>query len=76
MAYARLGVAYFNLNQPTLAAENTAKAYELREHTSAKEKLYITCHYHDLVTGDVDQTIAPTACCARPIPTRSLLTPT
>ena len=58
MAYARLGVAYFNLNQPTLAAENTAKAYELREHTSAREKLYITCHYHDLVTGDVDQTIA------------------
>ncbi len=58
MAYARLGVAYFNLNQPTLAAENTTKAYELRDHTSAKEKLYITCHYHDLVTGDVDQTIA------------------
>jgi serine/threonine protein kinase/tetratricopeptide (TPR) repeat protein len=58
MAYARLGVAYFNLNQPTLAAENTTKAYELREHTSAKEKLYITCHYHDLVTGDIDQTIA------------------
>ena len=58
MAYARLGVAYFNLNQPTLAAESTTKAYELRDHTSAKEKLYITCHYHDLVTGDVDQTIA------------------
>ena len=58
MAYARLGVAYFNLNQPTLAAENTTKAYDLRDHTSAKEKLYITCHYHDLVTGDVDQTIA------------------
>ena len=58
MAYARLGVSYFNLNQPTLAAENTTKAYDLRDHTSAKEKLYITCHYHDLVTGDVDQTIA------------------
>ena len=58
MAYARLGVAYFNLNQPTLAAENTTKAYDLRDRTSAKEKLYITCHYHDLVTGDVDQTIA------------------
>jgi serine/threonine protein kinase/predicted Zn-dependent protease len=58
MAYARLGVSYSNLLEPTLAAENTAKAYELREHTSEKEKLYITCHYHDLVTGDVDQTIA------------------
>ena len=58
MAYARLGVAYFNLNRSHLAADNTAKAYELRDHASEKEKLYITCHYHDLVTGDIDQTIA------------------
>jgi serine/threonine protein kinase/tetratricopeptide (TPR) repeat protein len=57
MAYARLGVAYSNLNEPTLAADNTAKAYELRSNTSEKEKLYIVCHYHDLVTGDVDQAI-------------------
>jgi serine/threonine protein kinase/tetratricopeptide (TPR) repeat protein len=57
MAYARLGVAYSNLNEPSLAAENTTKAYELRGNTSEKEKLYIICHYHDLVTGDVDQTI-------------------
>jgi eukaryotic-like serine/threonine-protein kinase len=58
MAYARLGVVYFNLNEATLAAESTAKAYELRDHASEKEKLYIACHYHDLVTGDIDQTIA------------------
>src|SRR6202012_1999880 len=48
----------FNLNQPTLAAEYTTKAYQLRHHTSEREKLYITSHYHDLVTGNVDQTIA------------------
>ena len=58
MAYARLGVEYFNLNQPTLAAENATKAYQLRDHTSEREKLYIVSHYHDLVTGDADQTIA------------------
>jgi eukaryotic-like serine/threonine-protein kinase len=57
MAYARLGVEYFNLNQPTLAAEYTTKAYQLRHHTSEREKLYITSHYHDLVTGNADQTI-------------------
>ena len=57
MAYARLGVAYFNLNEASLAAENTTKAYDLREHTSEREKLYITCHYHDLVTGNIAQTI-------------------
>jgi len=58
MAYARLGVEYFNLNQPTLAAQYTTKAYQLRDHTSQREKLYIVSHYHDLVTGNVDQTIA------------------
>ncbi len=57
MAYARLGVAYSNLNEPSLAAENTTKAYQLRSNTSEKEKLYIACHYHDLVTGDIDQAI-------------------
>ena len=57
MAYARLGVEYFNLNQPTLAAEYTTQAYQLRHHTSEREKLYITSHYHDLVTGNADQTI-------------------
>ena len=58
MAYARLGVEYFNLNQPTLASEYTTKAYQLRDHTSQREKLYIVSHYHDLVSGNVDQTIA------------------
>jgi DNA-binding winged helix-turn-helix (wHTH) protein/tetratricopeptide (TPR) repeat protein len=58
MAYARLGTEYYNLNQPTLAAQYTSKAYQLRDRTSMREKLYITSHYHDLVSGDADQTIA------------------
>ncbi|MGB8885467.1 MAG: winged helix-turn-helix domain-containing protein [Candidatus Korobacteraceae bacterium] len=58
MAYARLGVEYFNLNQPSLAAENATKAFQLRDRTSEREKLYITSHYHDLVTGDADEVVA------------------
>ncbi len=58
MAYARLGTEYYNLNQPTLAAQYTTKAYQLRDRTSEREKLYITSHYHDLVTGDLNQAIA------------------
>ena len=58
MAYARLGVEYSNLNEPGRAAENASKAFQLRNQTSERERLYITCHYHDLVTGDVDQAIA------------------
>ena len=58
MAYARLAVEYFNLNQPSLAADYASKAFQLRDRTSEREKLYITSHYHDLVTGDADQTIA------------------
>ncbi len=58
MAYARLGVEYSNLNEPGRAAENVGKAFQLRNQTSERERLYITCHYHDLVTGDVDQAIA------------------
>ena len=58
MAYARLAVEYFNLNQPTLAAENATKAFQLREHTSEREKLYITSHYHDLATGDAGEIVA------------------
>ncbi len=58
MAYARLAVEYFNLNQPTLAAENATRAFQLRDHTSEREKLYITSHYHDLVTGDAGELVA------------------
>jgi serine/threonine protein kinase/tetratricopeptide (TPR) repeat protein len=52
MAYARLGTNYGNLGQTARAAENTRKAYELRERVSEREKLYITSHYEDYVTGN------------------------
>ena len=46
MAYARLGTAYTNLGQTVLAEQNRKKAFELRDRTSEREKLYITAHYY------------------------------
>ena len=54
MAYAELGVSYANLNQTARAVHNIRKAYELRERTSEREKLYIAAHYADMVTGNLD----------------------
>jgi len=54
MAYARLGTSYSNLGQTARAAENTRKAYDLRERVSELEKLYIASHYENFVTGNLE----------------------
>ncbi|HXY13774.1 MAG TPA: protein kinase [Terriglobales bacterium] len=54
MAYARLGTNYANLGQTARAAENIAKAYELRERVSEHERLYIVSHYEQWVTGNLE----------------------
>jgi Flp pilus assembly protein TadD len=55
MAYASLGSSYMNLAETSLAAENTRKAYELRERVSEREKFYIESHYYHFVTGDLEK---------------------
>jgi serine/threonine protein kinase/tetratricopeptide (TPR) repeat protein len=57
MAYATLGVAYSNLTQGDLAATYISKAFDLKERTSERERLYISSHYYDIVTRDVDKAI-------------------
>src|SRR6202035_5218998 len=52
MAYLWLGESYQPQGELTLAAENTRKAYELRERTSDHEKLSIEVFYEIAVTGD------------------------
>jgi DNA-binding winged helix-turn-helix (wHTH) protein/tetratricopeptide (TPR) repeat protein len=52
-AYAALGNAYSNLGETGLAATNIRKAYELREHVSEHERLYIESHFYQFVTGDL-----------------------
>ena len=55
MAYASLGTSYGDLGETSLAAENTRKAYELRERVSEREKFYIESHYYGYVTGDMEK---------------------
>jgi serine/threonine protein kinase/tetratricopeptide (TPR) repeat protein len=54
MAYARLGNTYANLGQTARAAENTRKAYELRERVAEREKLYIVSHYETNTVGNLE----------------------
>jgi serine/threonine protein kinase/tetratricopeptide (TPR) repeat protein len=55
--YARMGVIYFNTGENELAIQNTRKAYELRDRVSEREKLYITEHYYETVTGEKDSEV-------------------
>jgi serine/threonine protein kinase/Flp pilus assembly protein TadD len=54
MAYLRLGQSYQPLSENDLSAENTRKAYELRERTSESEKLAISSFYELVVTGNLE----------------------
>jgi tetratricopeptide (TPR) repeat protein len=56
-AYARLGVVYRNLGQPERANENLAKAFELRDHASERDKLHIASTYYLILTGEQDKAI-------------------
>ena len=53
--YARMGVIYANSGENEKAIEATRKAYELRDRVSEREKLYITEHYYQSVTGEKEK---------------------
>jgi tetratricopeptide (TPR) repeat protein len=53
--YARMGVIYANAGEFEKAIEATRKAYELRDRVSEREKLYITEHYYQTVTGEKEK---------------------
>jgi serine/threonine protein kinase/tetratricopeptide (TPR) repeat protein len=57
MAYARLGVLYINSGQVAKANTYFAHAYELSKHVSERERLYISGHYYQNVTGDIPKVI-------------------
>ena len=57
MAYATLGVAYSNLGEREQASDYLKKAFELKERASEREKLYISAHYYEFVTGQFEKTI-------------------
>jgi eukaryotic-like serine/threonine-protein kinase len=55
MAYARLGTSYKNLGESSLGIENLGKAYDLREHTSEREKFYVESHYYQDAQGNLEK---------------------
>ena len=55
MAYAMLGINYFNLGESTSAITNMTKAFELRDRVSAREKFYISASYYSNVSGDLEK---------------------
>lgn len=54
MAYARLGINFYNLDEYTRSAENLQKAYDLRERLSVREKLYIAASHDAMATGNME----------------------
>ena len=71
MAYARLSVAYTNISEQSLSATNITKAFEVRERTTEKEKLYISGHYYRQVTGDLPKAIEAFTILSRTYPRES-----
>jgi serine/threonine protein kinase/Flp pilus assembly protein TadD len=49
LAHARLGTVYSNMGEGSLARTHVLKAYELKEHVSEPERLYITARYYTTV---------------------------
>jgi DNA-binding winged helix-turn-helix (wHTH) protein/tetratricopeptide (TPR) repeat protein len=57
LAYARLGSLYENSGRSAEGRHAYQKAFELRERTSDREKLYILTHYYESVTGETMRAI-------------------
>jgi len=57
LAYAKLGTVYGNLGEEEVAVQYYTKAFERRERVSEREKLYISAHYYNTVTGELDKAI-------------------
>jgi DNA-binding winged helix-turn-helix (wHTH) protein/tetratricopeptide (TPR) repeat protein len=56
LAYARLGTIYSNAAETTQSAEQFKKAFDLRERTTDRERLYIAAHFYS-ISGQTQRTI-------------------
>jgi DNA-binding winged helix-turn-helix (wHTH) protein len=54
-AYAALGRMYGDIGETLLSAQNTSKAYQLRNRTSDQERFFIFVNYHLQVTGNLEK---------------------
>ncbi len=57
MAWAMLGVSSTNTGHNAEGVQAVKKAYELRDRTSEREKLYIQAHYYTEVTLDTEKAL-------------------
>ena len=57
-AYYGLGILYGGSGEPGRASENYEKAFQLRQHTSEREKLEIATTYYQNVTGELNKSAA------------------
>lgn len=55
MGFAALGNVYLNLGEVERAADYHAKAFQLRDRASEREKLLIAANYYRSVTGENDK---------------------
>jgi tetratricopeptide (TPR) repeat protein len=55
IAHASLGAAYSNLGESVLAIKSTARAYELRDRASERERFNIMTLYDRQVTGNLER---------------------
>jgi eukaryotic-like serine/threonine-protein kinase len=55
MAHAYVGRIYADLGENDLSAENTAKAYQLRDRASDAERFFIEATYDEQVTGNFEK---------------------
>jgi DNA-binding winged helix-turn-helix (wHTH) protein/tetratricopeptide (TPR) repeat protein len=55
LAYSTMGREYADLDEPGLSAENTTRAWQLRDRTSDPEKFLIAANYQILATGNLEE---------------------
>jgi tetratricopeptide (TPR) repeat protein len=57
LAFARLGSVYYNIGEYALSRQNLQKAFDLRDRTTDRERLYITANYYGFATGEIERAI-------------------
>jgi eukaryotic-like serine/threonine-protein kinase len=55
MAYSALGSCYGNIGEAAIGDDYGRKAFELRDHTSEREKFALSAHYYGVVTGQFEK---------------------
>jgi eukaryotic-like serine/threonine-protein kinase len=55
IAYAAVGSDYFTVSELGRASEYYSKAFQLREHASEQEKMFISASYYENVTGELQK---------------------